>query len=119
MLDEWNVALFPVHLTMRAGPKLDRPGAEPAPLAAPLDEASLLARRVVPTGTRVFDSWFPDKGAPGVRVVVVQSKAALDVGPGGSPAPVAAATLVWEFFQRAVPGFFERGGPGYQGAAGP
>jgi hypothetical protein len=54
-----------------------------------------------------------------VRVVVVQSKAALDVGPGASPAPVDAATLAWEFFERAVPGFLDRARRGYPGAAGP
>jgi hypothetical protein len=119
MLDEWNVALFPAPPAMQLAPKLDRPGENQAPIPAPLDEASLLSRRLVPPGTRVFDSWFPDKGAPGVRVLVVQSKAALDVGPGASPAPVAAPKLVWEFFERNVPGFFERRGPGYPGAAGP
>lgn len=118
-LDEWNTALFSFHLNVQPGPKLDQPGEHQSSIPAPLDEASLLSRRLVPAGTRVFDSWFPDKGAPGVRVLVVQSKAALDVGPGGSPAPVAAATLAWEFFQRNLPGFFERGGPGYPGAGAP
>ncbi len=110
-LDEWQVTVGLQYLVQqRTKLVLPREDQAPGPLTSE-EEASLLARRVVPAGTRVFDSWFPDKGAPGWRVVVVPSKAAIEVGAGGSPAPVDAATLAWEFFQRNV--------PGYVGAAGP
>jgi pimeloyl-ACP methyl ester carboxylesterase len=112
VLNEWQVALG-----LPAQPPVTPVDQGQAPVPA-MDEASLVARRLVPAGTRVFDSWFPDKGVPGVRVMVVQSKAAIDVGPGGSPAPVDAAAVVWEFFERGVPGF-DRDRPGYPGAARP
>jgi pimeloyl-ACP methyl ester carboxylesterase len=86
-------------------------GTDVQPLGPAIDAPSLLARGIVPAGTRFFDSAFPDKGGQFLRVLVVQSKTALDVGPGGRPAPVDAATLVWEFFAR--------GAPRYPGAAWP
>jgi len=108
VVDEWKGAVGLPDLTMQLRSKLDMPGADPEPLLLPLrpalDEASLLARRLVPAGTRILDSSFPDRRGPAVRVLVVQNKAALDVGPGGRPAAVEAATLASEFFLGGIHG---------------
>jgi pimeloyl-ACP methyl ester carboxylesterase len=104
-IDEWAVALGLPRLTFQQGlkPELES-GAQATLLANAMSEASLALRQVVPAGTRLLDLGEPDHGGPAVRVVVVQSKDAIGVGPGGSPAFMDAAALAWDFFQRGGPG---------------
>jgi len=62
----------------------------------------VLSARHVPAGTRLLDLGEPGKGGPAVRVLVVQHEDAIRGGTDGSPVPLDAATLAWEFFRGAL-----------------
>lgn len=98
-LEEWIVAVGQPRFS--AQQRLER-GNEAATLADTLTEAQLAARQLVPPDTRLFDFGGAEKSDPAVRVLVVQSKDALQVGAGGSRAPVDGATLAWEFLSGAL-----------------
>jgi pimeloyl-ACP methyl ester carboxylesterase len=113
VLNDWKAAVGLPHLTIQPQTNGDQlvKGERPLQAVAVADTA-LLPRRVVPTGTRLFTASFPDHRGVAVCALVVQSKAAIDVGPGGSPAPMDAAKIVRAFF-------FEGDVPGQPGAAAP
>ena len=89
-IDEWAAAVGLPRLAFQKGlePELGS--------GAQVSQASL-ALHLMPAGTRLLDVGGPDHGRPAVRVLVVQRKDAIDVGPDKGPAPVDAATLAWEF----------------------
>ena len=100
-LEEWVVAVGLPRFS--AQHRLEKAGGDPASdLADAMTEAKLAARQLVPSSTQLFDFGEPETRAPAVRVLVVQSKAAINVGPGGGPAPVDGATLAWEFLRGAA-----------------
>jgi pimeloyl-ACP methyl ester carboxylesterase len=112
-LDEWKGTIGLSEVTMRAQAKLDRPIQDQRPLRrVAVTGTALLPRRVVPAGTRMFTSSFPDQRGIAVCALVVPRKSAIDVGPDGRPAPLDVARVVRAFF-------FEGGVPGNPGAAGP
>jgi len=119
VFQEWNGALGLPHSGMGQPSKPDLPAEGGELLGPAIDQEALIARRVVPEGTRILDSPFPDRGGPVMRAVVVQDRAALDVGPDGRPAPLDVARVAWEFFERGVPGYPGPDAPPLPGAATP
>jgi pimeloyl-ACP methyl ester carboxylesterase len=97
-IDEWAVAIGLPRLAFQQGLQPE-PGREQSttPLASAASQASLTLRHVVPAGTRLLDIGEPDQGGPAVRVLVVQSKDAIEVSHDGSPALLDVATLTGEF----------------------
>jgi pimeloyl-ACP methyl ester carboxylesterase len=104
-IDEWALAVGLPRLAFQ-----QRLQPEPRSGDQAMSQALPALRQAVPGGTRLLDLGEPDQGGPAVRVLVVPSKDAIEVGPDRRPAPVDAATIAWEFL---------RGAPGKRGAAAP
>jgi len=106
VLDEWAVAVGLPRLAFQQGlqpePELGN-GDQSTLLAKAMSTASTALRQVVPAGTRLLDVGEPEQGGPAVRVLIVPSKDVLNAGRDGSPAPLDAPTLAWEFLRREVP----------------
>lgn len=102
-LDEWSVAVGLPRLSFQQGLQPEPGSAKQTPsLASTASRASLTLGHVVPAGTRLLDVGEPDHAGPAVRVVVVPSKDAVEVGPNGTAAPLDAVTLSWEFLRGAA-----------------
>jgi pimeloyl-ACP methyl ester carboxylesterase len=99
-LDDWTTAMGLPDLSFQQGLQPDTRTAD-----QPMSPALPGLHHVVPAGTRLLDVGEPDEGGSALRVLVVPRKEDLDVGEGGSPAPLDVATLAWEFFLPDVPGY--------------
>jgi pimeloyl-ACP methyl ester carboxylesterase len=95
VLEEWAVAIglprFEVQKREQGQPLVRR-----------LDERVVPEPPALPQGSAHFDFGLPAIGSPRLRVLVVPPGNWLDVGPGGSPAPIDAAAQVWAFVRDAV-----------------